>query len=78
VGAHGRGTLRNSDNMRNEANIPLAWIIHENIHRIGLTADGGFAGFHFGRQNRLYGRFYRSTEVGVQTNAVNLVRPNCS
>jgi len=33
---------------------------------------------HFGRQNRLYGRFYRSTEVGVQTNAVNLVRPNCS
>ncbi len=33
---------------------------------------------HFGRQNRLYGRFYRSTEVSVQPNAVNLVRPNCS
>jgi len=33
---------------------------------------------HFGRQNRLYGRFCRSTEVGVQPNGVNLVRPNCS
>ncbi len=22
----------------------LAWIIHENIHRIGLVADGGLAG----------------------------------
>ena len=36
---------------------------------------------HFGRQNRLYGRFYRSTEVSVQPNAVNLInliRPKCS
>jgi len=23
---------------------PLAWIIHENIHRIGLAANGGLAG----------------------------------
>jgi hypothetical protein len=30
---------------------------------------------HFGRQNRLYGRFCRSTEVGVQLDAVNLIRP---
>ncbi len=27
-----------------EAATQLAWIIHENIHRIGLAADGGFAG----------------------------------
>jgi len=33
---------------------------------------------HFGRQNRLYGRFFRSTEVGVQPDAVNVIRPKCS
>jgi hypothetical protein len=33
---------------------------------------------HFRRQNRLYGRFCRSTEAGIQSNAVNLVRPKCS
>ncbi len=33
---------------------------------------------HFGHQNRLCGRFSRSTEAGVQPNAVNLVRPQCS
>ncbi len=33
---------------------------------------------HFGRQNWLYDRFCRSTEVGVQPNAVNLIRQKCS
>ncbi len=33
---------------------------------------------HFGHQNRLYGRFSRSTGVGVQPDAVNLIRPKCS
>jgi len=30
--------------MQGNASTLLAWIIHENIHRIGLAADGGFAG----------------------------------
>jgi len=30
--------------MHELADTYLAWIIHENIHRIGLAVDGGLAG----------------------------------
>jgi len=34
----------NADGVACTTGKALAWIIHENIHRIGLVADGGLAG----------------------------------
>jgi len=73
-----RGPLGPTDKTRSE--LRLAWIIHENIYRHGLAADGGFhrPQSPLGVPKSVLEPIQRPKRMNMQLDVAELIRQKCS